>query len=37
MNELKRNGSGYADPTAYEAMKKFTGGVKMEVYRGDIH
>lgn len=22
MDELKRNGSGYVDPTAYEAMKK---------------
>ncbi len=37
MNELKRNGSGYTDPTAYSTMKNFVGGVtNMEVYRGDI-
>lgn len=34
MNELKRNASGYYDPTAYEALK---GVMKeMEVKRGDI-
>lgn len=26
MNELKRNGSGYSDPTAYKAMKNFSVG-----------
>ena len=37
MDELKRNGSGYYDPTAYKAIRKFqNGGVTMEVYRGDI-
>lgn len=37
MNDLKRNGSGYYDPTAYEAMKKLKGEEeKMEIYRGDI-
>lgn len=38
MNELKRNASGYCDPTAYNAMKKICGGgvERMEVYRGDI-
>lgn len=34
MNELKRNASGYYDPTAYEALK---GVMKtMEIKRGDI-
>lgn len=28
MNELKRNGEGYSDPTAYKAMKSFMGGNK---------
>ena len=37
MNELKRNGSGCYDPTAYNAIKNFMmGEEKMEVYRGDI-
>lgn len=36
MNELKRNGEGYSDPTAYKAMKSFMGGIKMDIYRGDI-
>lgn len=37
MDDLKRNGSGYYDPTAYKAIRKFqNGGVTMEVYRGDI-
>ena len=37
MDELKRNGSGCYDPTAYKAMRNYeNGGVKMEVYRGDI-
>lgn len=37
MNELKRNASGYYDPTAYEAIKNILKeGEKMEVYKGDI-
>lgn len=37
MDELKRNGSGYYDPTAYKAMKNYEREEgKMEVYRGDI-
>lgn len=39
MNELKRNGSGYFDPTAFKALKniyKQEGSAKMEIYRGDI-
>ena len=37
MDDLKRNGSGYYDPTAYKAIRKIkNGGVTMEVYRGDI-
>ena len=37
MDDLKRNGSGYYDPTAYKAIRKFqNGGGTMEVYRGDI-
>lgn len=39
MNELKRNGSGYFDPTAFKALKniyKQEGSAKMEVYKGDI-
>ena len=37
MDELKRNGSGYYDPTAYKAMKIYEREEgKMEVYRGDI-
>ena len=36
-NELKRNGSGYNDPTAYKAIINTGGGVNnMEVYKGDI-
>lgn len=37
MDSLKRNGEGYYDPTAYEAMKNILKGAKpMEIYRGDI-
>lgn len=36
-SEIKRNGEGYYDPTAYEAMKNNIGGAKMEVLRGDIY
>lgn len=37
MGKLNRNGSGYYDPTAFEAMKNFEGeDEKMEIYRGDI-
>ena len=38
MDNLKRNGEGYFDPTAYEAMKNVLKGAKntMEIYRGDI-
>lgn len=36
MENLKRNGSGYYDPTAYKAIKNADGGVNMEIYRGDI-
>ena len=37
--QLKRNGSGYYDPTAYQAMKKMIGEKAMseeKIYRGDI-
>ena len=33
--ELLRNGEGYVDPTAYEAMKKWEG-VKMQLNPGDV-
>ena len=36
MNGLKRNGSGYVDPTAYKALTNVQKGNKMEIYRGDI-
>lgn len=37
LDELKRNGSGYYDPTAYKAMRNYEREEgKMEVYRGDI-
>lgn len=39
-NELFRNGSGYADITAYEAMNKMIvrkgKNISMEIYRGDL-
>lgn len=37
-NEMKKNGSGYSDPTAYEALKHITKMEEktMEFYRGDI-
>lgn len=35
-NELKRNGSGYVDATAYAALTNIQRGNRMEVYRGDI-
>ena len=35
-NELKRNGSGYVDTTAYAALTNVRKGDRMEVYRGDI-
>ena len=39
MDSLKRNGEGYSDPTAYEAMKNVLKGAKktMEVLKGDIY
>lgn len=37
LKELKRNGSGYVDPTAYKAIKNYIGGVgTMEMKRGEI-
>ena len=38
MDRLNRNGEGYYDPTAFEAMKNVLKGAKntMEYYRGDI-
>lgn len=38
MDSLKRNGEGYSDPTAYEAIKNVLKGAKntMDIYRGDI-
>ena len=37
MDELKRNGSGYYDPTAYEAIKKLpNGGATMGIKAGEI-
>ena len=37
-NEMKKNGSGYSDPTAYEALKHITKMEEktMEFYRGNI-
>lgn len=35
-NELKRNGSGYNDPTAYKAIMNVGGATVMNMYRGDI-
>lgn len=36
-NDIKKNGSGYYDPTAFEAIINARGGVNnMEVYKGDI-
>ncbi len=36
-NDIKKNGSGYYDPTAFEAIINAGGGVNnMEVYKGDI-
>lgn len=38
IDELKRNGSGYYDPTAYKAMKNIeNGGEDMEFRRGEIY
>lgn len=34
--EILRNGSGYVDPTAYKAIKKYEEGEEMEYKRGDI-
>lgn len=34
--EILRNGSGYVDPTAYKAIKKYQEGEEMEYKRGDI-
>lgn len=38
MDRLNRNGEGYFDPTAFEAMKNILKGAKntMDIYRGDI-
>lgn len=37
MDEIKRNGSGYVDPTAYKVLKKIgNGGANMQIKRGDI-
>ena len=37
MDELKRNGSGYVDPTAYEALKKIQQGEEKKMMnRGEI-
>lgn len=35
-NELKKNGSGYSDPTAYKAIMNVGGATVMNMYRGDI-
>lgn len=35
-NELKQNGSGYSDPTAYKAIMNVGGATVMNMYRGDI-
>jgi mRNA interferase MazF len=37
LDELKRNGSGYYDPTAYEAIKNLKEDEEMELKRGDIY
>lgn len=37
LDELKRNGSGYYDPTAYQAMKNIKEDEKMDLKRGDIY
>lgn len=38
MNELKRNGSGYYDPTAYKAMINAEKGEdEMKIYEGEIY
>ena len=37
MDDLRKNGSGYTDPTAYKAMKKILEEDKMEeARRGEI-
>ena len=36
INEIKRNGSGYYDQTAYNAIKNLTGGAQMEAKAGEI-
>ena len=36
LDELKRNGSGYYDPTAYKAIKNMEREENMEMKRGDI-
>ena len=36
INELKRNGSGYYDPTAYKAMKNLENGGACTMKRGEI-
>lgn len=38
MDSTKRNGAGYYDPTAFQAIKNTEKGAKktMEIYRGDI-
>lgn len=39
MDNIKRNGDGYYDPTAFQAIKNTEKGAKkktMEIYRGDI-
>ncbi len=37
MDSAKRNGAGYYDPTAFQAIKNTEKGEKtMEIYRGDI-
>ena len=36
MNDLRKNAEGYNDPTAYNAMKNYIGGVSMDIKRGDI-
>lgn len=38
MDSAKRNGAGYYDPTAFQAIKNTEKGAKktMEIYRGDI-
>lgn len=37
IDELKRNGSGYYDPTAYKAIKNLKEDDEMEMKRGDIY